>query len=335
MNDARAIEPIFVIGRQHSGNTVITHMFGKLPGILGRTNENKFFEHWLELERIKDVRNRFEGVTDLLGPDMREDMEWRNYAENSFLSEEAASECLKALDMYVEAMRYLMLKDGKVRWVQKATSYIFYVDLILKALPKAKFVYPIRSPFDITASIKQRALAAEKKAPGLQHLILSNLTAWNKGGCLAERYMKQYSENFLIIKYEDWVRSPESIGSSLCSFVGEEFQKDILNLPLVNTSVSPYQVVGKGVTSAKTNYFADVLSDSEVSFVNVFGNTTLLESYYSELSGLDTQFRFKTSFSLEWITFFCCGCWHFLYRHSSKIFRSPLSAWSGLQRKIR
>ena len=70
---ARAgVGPIFISGRQHSGNTVTACVFGMVPECFAGFMEGWFFEHRGIVERIKAPAVRARRVADLLRLDDEE-----------------------------------------------------------------------------------------------------------------------------------------------------------------------------------------------------------------------------------------------------------------------
>src|SRR5262245_14500515 len=64
--DGASRGPIFVSGRQHSGNTVVAVLLGRLPGCLAQIDENSFFEHRRLVDNLPDAASRAERVFELL-----------------------------------------------------------------------------------------------------------------------------------------------------------------------------------------------------------------------------------------------------------------------------
>ena len=51
--NVRDVSPIFIIGRQHSGNTMLSCIFERMPNVLSMKGEGCFFEYWTQLEKLR------------------------------------------------------------------------------------------------------------------------------------------------------------------------------------------------------------------------------------------------------------------------------------------
>ena len=158
-----AMEPIFVLGRQHSGNTMLTTLLGKVPGVLSVPSEGGFFEIRRELdalppsERAKRTARRIrdDGVRMMLrSPEVDGDMDmWKAITP---VMEDAAHRGASATELYVLGMQQVLNRLRKERWVQKGTSYIFLADDIFATFPRARLIFLARNPLDLAASTARR-----------------------------------------------------------------------------------------------------------------------------------------------------------------------------------
>lgn len=176
----KTMEPIFVLGRQHSGNTMLTTLLGRVPRLLAVPSEGGFFEIQQELDALPPAeraqrtarRIRDDGVRMMLrSPEVDGGMEmWKAITP---VMEEAAHRGASAFELYVLGMQQVLDRVGQNRWVQKATSYIFLVDDILQAFPRARLIFLVRNPLDLAASTARRNKTS-------RHTLRMAL-GWNRG----------------------------------------------------------------------------------------------------------------------------------------------------------
>ena len=266
--------PIFVVGRQHSGNTLLVSILDNHPAVLGLKNEGTFFEHQDRLRTlsrqltVKRIAQIIEGGTE------REDVPRQSLEEH--LQRSLRRDGGTPGDLYRRGMRWFASKDEAVQWAQKATSYIFYVDSILGAIPDARLIFLARNPLDIAASLKRR---------GEWRRTLRMVWGWNRGTATAVQWTDTDPERVKVVRYEDLVRVPQETMREICSFVDIEFEDDLLEIPHVNRSETPYNQESDtaGVNASRLHYYSDVLSPEEEAVVRSWTDTELLKRCYPDL----------------------------------------------------
>lgn len=278
--DARSSDPIFIIGRQYSGNTLLATIFHETPTVLSMRGEDTFFEHQSQLERL-DLKERVDHVVKLIAksdaPPLPADL--CNEVKYMLLHEIQNKRLDDtAIALYSRAMDYLTIRYKKLRWAKKATSYIFYVESILRAFPSAKLIFLVRNPLDIAASAKRRKQ---------RHMILRMCVGWNKGILLAQRFQEKYPRNFMIARYEDLVLEPRTTLKQIFDFVEIKFDPTLADrVSLVNPSEMPYNLNSKkiGIVSSRVFYFLKALDPVEEASVRSLIDHNLLEQMYPEFT---------------------------------------------------
>lgn len=274
--------PLFISGRQHSGNTVTACVFENVPDCLAVNVEGLFFEHRGLIGRIKDPAERAHYVVDLLrfenGALAEQTRAWlvswhRDHADAS------------PVEAYREAMRFATAARGKHFWVRRATSYIFYAQEILTLMPEARMLFLLRNPYDICASLKRRN-------PQLDRL-WSPILSWNRGLRTAQRLQAAFAERFLIIRYEDMVTEPTDVFRRIFAFVGVPFKEQYLDVPHVNRSEAHQtrESTTRGLISSRVYHYQDSLSSPEVAAIDLLVWKQGLLDHYPELPHRKTTRR--------------------------------------------
>lgn len=264
--------PVYVIGRQHSGNTMLATLLGQHPEVYAFTGEGTFFEHRATIEEMENPRPRIveevaNGADPPLGDDKRRQI-------SECLQDDATSSSNSAVDLYAGAKSSVAARAGTERWVQKATSYVFHVGDLLGTLPTARLVFLVRNPFDLAASLKRR---------GEERRLLRMVWGWNRGVRIAQRWADD--QRVLLLRYEDLVQHAEERLRKVCQFANLKFDEALLEVPHVNRSETPYSQGGeeKGLDASRIHYYREVLTPEEESIVRAWVAMDRLQSIYPDL----------------------------------------------------
>lgn len=117
---------------------------------------------------------------------------------------------------FADEFFYLPLeRKGAKQWVEKSPSNSLCFDHFLKSFPGGKVIFTARDPYDTIAS-----------------LVARGYTAWYATAAYlinAAFAMKAFDDpGFFCLKYEEWVRNPESALPVLFYFLGLEWNPSLL-----------------------------------------------------------------------------------------------------------
>ncbi len=279
------VGPLFISGRQHSGNTVTTCVFENVPDCLAVNVEGLFFEHRGLVQRIKNPAERAAYLVNLLR------------FEDGALAEQTRARLVgwhcehvdaSPVEAYREAMRFATAARGKRFWVRRATSYIFYAQEILTLMPEARMLFLLRNPYDICASLKRRD-------PRLDRL-WSPVLSWNRGVRTAHRLQVAFPERFLVVRYEDLVTEPTEVFRRIFDFVRVPFREAYLDVPHVNRSEAQQTRTSatRGLVPSRIYQYQDLLSSAEVAAIDLMVWKQGLLDHYPELPHRKTTRRGST-----------------------------------------
>jgi hypothetical protein len=178
--------------------------------------------------------------------------------------------------MYARCMDWVAREHGASRWAQKATSYIFYIDDILACFPDARLLFMARNPFDLAASMKRR---------GVWSGVARMAYGWNKGVRRALQAVQDHPQNARLIRYEEFVRDSEQEMTEICSFCDLSFHPELLEIPHVNRSESPYNQSSRdeGISGSRLGYFRDTLTEVEIAAVRSLSDEDVVGDLYPEV----------------------------------------------------
>ncbi|MFY0673649.1 MAG: sulfotransferase [Bacteroidia bacterium] len=119
---------------------------------------------------------------------------------------------------------------GKQFWGDKTPLHTQFTDQILKLFPNAFIINLVRDPRAVISSAKRNM---KNKREGTDFWITDDLDKtierwkWEYG--LIQRFTSKYSEQSVLLIYEDFVANPEMHLRSLCEQIGLPFEPEMLN----------------------------------------------------------------------------------------------------------
>lgn len=169
-------------------------------------------------------------------------------------------------DVLSRFMKFQMRQHpGKVRWGNNVPKDIFYVKDILRFYPEAKFVICVRDIRDFLFSYQYQWTKTSpehiERIKKLYHPILTSLL-W-KAAVKQIRVAQDLvpPDHLLIMRYEDLVTQPEATIHTLCQFLQEPYDENMLQIEVNNSS---FEVQEHGIFSTSTQRWKQHLSCEHV-----------------------------------------------------------------------
>lgn len=120
-----------------------------------------------------------------------------------------------ALDAFARA-------HGKARWGEKTPGNLFYADYLHAMFPDALFVHVVRDP--------RAGVASMMRVPFFPDDLVFNALNWHKhlvrGRAILDRGVPPSQR--LTVRYEDLVTAPAATLRSVCDFLGERYEPEML-----------------------------------------------------------------------------------------------------------
>lgn len=215
--------PFFIVGASRSGTTMLRLMLNA-HSRLAVPDELKYFRH-------------VEGQCDLATwrTELREDdyqtlvQRYLDVRENVFPVErdELEAAVLAGDDRTIRGPYRALLAHwacacGKERWGEKTPHNIFYVDVIADMFPGAQFLHVVRDPRAVVQSMNGSSYYSNEP--------VFNALNWRKS---IRDGVELFRDNLgagqlLTVRYEDLVRRPEATLHSVCTFLDEPFERQML-----------------------------------------------------------------------------------------------------------
>lgn len=256
-SDPELRRPVFVVGMNGSGTTMLVDCLDRHPALYGFPLETRLIPHLIR------IASRFEPLTD----DDNFRRLWRYVTTLTPFRLASGGEPQPLPDGWESCTRDLagllnMLfvsfahQRGKHLWCEKSPQNAQHMLKIRKLFPRARFIHVIRDGRDCACSFHRRW----GKAPELTMLRWKQLvrTARAQGRILG-------SESYMEVHYEDLTKAPEYWMRRICSFLSIAFD------PVVLESSQPY--LGRGGRNFRSNEAVGSLKPNSGRWREHFGAT--------------------------------------------------------------
>ena len=215
--DANA--PIFIVGAPRSGTTMLRLMLNAHPRIAIP----------FESDFIPKFYRRLGEYGDLTTPGnirrLLEDIAAQAFVTRGGLVRDKASVLARNPQSYSGLISAIYetyaIANGKRRWGDKDPDNVVEIDVLWKLFPDCRIVHIVRDGRGVANSLRKLEWGSKNLLKLAQDWSWRVMLARKMGMMLGPR-------SYLEVRYEDLVRSPEPCLRSICEFVGEPFDHDML-----------------------------------------------------------------------------------------------------------
>lgn len=256
--------PIFVIGAERSGTTLLMTMLGCHPRIAvpevawfyprfrpfmhtyGDLSQKDNFKTLLE-EMIFGLKTPFWGMK--VNPRMIVDELLSTAQETSFAG------------AYDAVMARFAKESGKPRWGEKTPYNLFYIKEILEDFPNAQFVFITRDGRDASADYLASGFGPTN--------IYCAAEMWRMCQEAVEPWRANLpADQWLDVRYEELVADSEGVLKGVCEFLGEPYDPNMLNFHQTDIAKArggtrDHAPLGQPVTTQFIGIYKDQLSKKE------------------------------------------------------------------------
>lgn len=221
--------PIFVVGVQRSGTTLLAAMLAA-HSRLSCGPETHFFRHLAEtaVAHLVDPGTWPEPGMAFVGaishtpvaPGPR-----KSLLDKYHLDAAAIRSFLQARNPSVPALlasvtEQYMSARGKVRWVEKTPDHLLHLALIRRHFPDSPIVRIVRDPRDVAVSLM--------KVPWGARTLLEGVLYWQRLQVASQAFFVS-DRNCHTLRFEDLVSDPTTELQRICTFLGEPFEAQMLD----------------------------------------------------------------------------------------------------------
>ncbi|WP_439136552.1 sulfotransferase family protein [Roseicyclus sp.] len=198
--------PLFIIGSVRSGTTLTRNLLRRVPNFI--CPEETHFFRWAEPFRTphswQPHRNNM-----LLKRHRTMD----GIDEETFESILAISRSKAELQRrYIAAFARAQGVTGPYRWFDKTPQNIYGAPLIAQQMPQARFVFMVRNPLNVVASMK---LGRQVKISDLY----GACNYWLEAAAIYETLNMAYRERVMCLRYEDLVADVPKLMAKIMSHI--------------------------------------------------------------------------------------------------------------------
>jgi Sulfotransferase family len=220
VNRVKKSEPVFVVGMNGSGTTMLLDNLGRHPQLYAFPRETRLIPHLIathhrfdDLSEDDNFRRLWEEVLGLTV------FEYVNDHQKLPLPDDWQSYPRDLAGVLDGVFSYFARKEGKQRWCEKTPHHVQHISKLADLFPLARFIHVIRDGRDCAASFNRRW----HRSPEL------TMFRWKKvirEGCRQGRMLGK--ERYMEVRYEDLTTDPEYWLQQICNFLGVPFDHAVL-----------------------------------------------------------------------------------------------------------
>ena len=239
-------QQIFIVGSSRSGTTMLGRILGKNPEIFTFRELHFFGTLWTSNSNQEFTKkNQIELLSRLFCIQENGLFYQNNFVEFNPKSEQLLSAGVKSpLEIY-KLFLETITKDNRAQITCEQTPQnLYYLEEILQFFPNAKVINLVRDQRDVLLSQKnkwKRRFLGAKTIPLSEalrsyinyHPILT-AKVWNSSLSCTAKYLDH--PKVKIVKFEDLLSDSEDVVKDICKFLKIDFQKDMLQVPVIGSS---------------------------------------------------------------------------------------------------
>lgn len=282
--------PIFVVGYERSGTTLLMAMLGCHPR-LAFPEVGWLFPRiypWRYTYGDLTVDRNFRTLTGEMLFGLNQPLWGMSLNQTTAVSEITALAPERSFAGIYAAMhqRYAMEFGNKPRWGQKTPNNLYFVPQILENFPNAQFIFITRDGRDASATSLESAFGAGN--------IYGAAYTWNAANAFVKPFREKLADDtWFDVKYEELVREPVKVLQNVCDFLGEAYTPDLLEFHRTPTGVSrgkqrDHAPLGHAVSDRYVGIYKQLLScrDQQI-YAAVAGVSHIGAGYYLDVEPLE------------------------------------------------
>jgi hypothetical protein len=217
--------PIFIIGHERSGTTLLMALLGCHPRI-GIPEVGWLFPRiypWRHTYGDLSIDANFRTLVDEMLFGLNQPL-WGMAMNPMTAVDEIISlaEERSFAGVYAAMHQRYLQQEGKPRWGQKTPNNLYFVPQILDCFPNAQFLHITRDGRDVATQSMRSAFGAGN--------IFGAADTWHKANLFVNPFREQYPATvWMDVKYEELCRAPEQVLRAVCQFIEEEYDPNMLN----------------------------------------------------------------------------------------------------------
>ncbi len=219
MSDSNEYKPVFVVGMNGSGTTMLADCLGHHPDLYMLPHETYVLPYYIkEASRFGDLQY-LENRQSLANAIVQHKAYW---AINDGKKVELPDEFLTGygLASVIDGIyRYFSQPQGKTRWCDKTPMYIQHMRTLSTVFPQAKFIHIYRDGRDVAQSMHRRWRLKPERT----------IYRWRRTIEAARAEAAGLPDNhYFEVAYEQVTNEPEASLAAICDFLDLPFDPKVL-----------------------------------------------------------------------------------------------------------
>jgi hypothetical protein len=216
--------PIFIIGAQRSGTTLLRYILSSHPRIYIPPESNFIPRYFGESPDGIIPRERAIRIVEGILKYRMFFKDWVNEKPDAVQFVDSLPSLTPAIILDALYSQYAGLYDS-TRWGDKSPIYCDYIDLLESIFPNAQFIHIIRDGRDVALSM----VRAYNRPRFFYVDIFYASVVWRQRVENARRSGQSIRpEKYYELHYENLVSNPEEEIKKICNFLGEDFHQDMI-----------------------------------------------------------------------------------------------------------
>ncbi len=187
-------------------------------------------------------------------------------------------------------------REGKPRWGAQTGLIERYAPQLFAAYPGLKIIHMVRDPRDRYEASLARWPDGKGRAGGA-------VARWLYSTRLAERHLRDYPQQYKIVRFESLVSRPEATLRDVCNFLGETFAPEMLQMegaPRYRDRLLKGAILEPGQSLVSPEYigrFRGKIAPRELAFMQLHAGHKMW-MYGYEREKLSFSFKDRLAFAL-------------------------------------
>lgn len=283
MKEESLLNPVFILGVQRAGTTLINKLLSNNGQLKIFERETHLYILLWNLKNTLPFNNNKELSSYLFSNLPKINNGWSHVESLSILKEitdllaDSDEKITSVDDLMKFFLEYWQNLFPQTLVGEKTPGHIFYLSLLIKKFPDAKFLIMVRDPRACYLSENIKLKNAQAKPLN----ILTFITRWASVSFLARYYQKKYPRQIQVYKYENLILHPHETIIHACNFLKIDFNEKMLDAKVTNSSFQDGKQQDKTFNRDNIDRWKDMLSPNETILIQSSLSSELKHWKYS------------------------------------------------------
>ena len=287
-DDTTAFQPVFVVGSQRSGTTLLAVLLDRHSRI-AIPPETHFFGHFRRhLKRARHPVGHEPLITEFFRNRRAQDAG----LEPSTVLNRFRQYPANLPNLLQAALERYAADRGKPRPGEKTPGHLEFVPQIIEWFPGARVVCIVRDG--------RAAVQSALKLGWYRSDIVTLSLLWRRNAARTLRFEQRYPQQFIRVRYEDLLRRPKSVLGDIDRFVGVPFEESQFDTSVRSHSVPEWEEKWKGKSEAELDSGRLEAWREELTAEENWLMTLLMGKALQRLNYADAQVSTRVTRQLMW-----------------------------------